>query len=77
MWHDWVYAEAFGIDVAPDLRAQLRDGFGPKASGEDPFDSVMGALLLVAVLEGLVQDIPAGLPDSQRAIEGWILGRPA
>lgn len=73
----WADGCGIAIEIAPDLRALMNDGFGPAASGEDPFDSVMGALQVIAVLEGLVPDMPPGLPAEQRRVEGWILGRPA
>jgi hypothetical protein len=63
--------------MAPALRAALRDGFGPEPSGEDPFDAVMGALQVIAALEGLVPDAPADLRGQLLAVEGWMLGRPA
>lgn len=77
--HALAWAEGCGIamEIAPALSARMHDGFGPAASGEDPFDSVMGALQVIAVLDGLVPDAPDGLGAEQRAVEGWILGRPA
>ena len=74
----WITAS--GAPVRPDraMRAAMDDGFGVAPSGEDPFDACMGALQLISVLEAI---IPAGpdpaMPDAQRAVEGWILGRPA
>ena len=73
----WAAACPAGIRMAPALRAALRDGFGPEPSGEDPFDAVMGALQVIAALEGLVPDAPADLRGQRLAVEGWMLGRPA
>lgn len=72
------WADDCGLQVTidPSLRHLMLDGFGSRASGEDAFDSVMGALQVMAVLEGLVPDMPPGLGDELRAVEGWILGRP-
>ena len=74
----WISTSGSAIRMHPDLEAALSDGFGPQASGEDPFDATMGALQLIAVLDGLV---PAGpgvaMPAARRRAEGWILGRPA
>jgi hypothetical protein len=37
----------------------------------------MGALQMVAVMEGLLPDMPDGIDPARLAVEGWILGRPA
>lgn len=73
----WAEGCGIGIGITPGLRVAMHDGFGPAAAGEDPFDSVMGALQVIAVLEGLVPDMPPGLAAQRRDVEGWILGRPA
>lgn len=73
----WITSSGIPIRIAPDMDAVLHTGFGPAASGEDPFDAAMGAIQAIAVLEGAVPDIPEGLPEEVRDIEGWILGRPA
>lgn len=73
----WAGECGLHIEIDPGLVALMRDGFGPAASGEDPFDSVMGALQVIAVLEGLVPDMPPHLDATRREVEGWILGRPA
>lgn len=68
-----------GAPVRPDrgMRAALDDGFGAAPAGEDPFDATMGALQVIAVLQGLVPPGPdPAMPAAQRAVEGWILGRP-
>ncbi|MBM3634755.1 MAG: DUF429 domain-containing protein [Actinobacteria bacterium] len=74
----WIAASGLSVRLHPDARAALDDGFGPLPSGEDPFDATMGALQLIAVVEGLVPAGPAAhLPGTQLMVEGWILGRPA
>jgi hypothetical protein len=64
--------------VAPSaaLRAMVEDGFGADAAGEDRFDSVVGLLGLVGVLDGRRPDF---VPEDAavRAWEGWVLGQAA
>ena len=61
---------------AATLRAAIRDGFGADAAGEDRFDSVIGLLGLVGVLDGLRPDF---VPEDEaiRRWEGWVLGQTA
>lgn len=77
----WIGTGDAAIELEPEMRTALEDGFGTAASGEDPFDAAMGAFQMIAVLEGRVPDAPAEvMADTngrQRSIEGWILGRPA
>jgi hypothetical protein len=64
--------------VVPDaaLAAMVRDGFGADAAGEDRFDSVIGLLGLVGVLDGARPDfVPED--DAIRRWEGWVLGQTA
>ena len=58
----------------PDLLAAIRDGFGADAAGEDRFDSLLGLLGLLAVLDGAQPD---AVPDDPwiRRWEGWVLGQ--
>ncbi len=51
-------------------------GFGPHVRGEDPFDALMGARTIIAMCGAAVGDGDPGDPTA-RAVEGWILGRPA
>lgn len=64
--------------VLPDaaLAAAVADGFGMDTAGEDRFDSVIGLLGLVAVLDC---DRPDFIPDDPwiRRWEGWVLGQTA
>lgn len=58
------------------LAAMLADGFGADAPGEDRFDSLLGALNVIAVLDGVASD---AVPDDPaiRNWEGWVLGQTA
>ncbi len=60
--------------VAADMDASLDAGFGADAAGEDRFDSVLGVLCVVNVLNG---NRPGGVPDDPwiRTWEGWVLGQ--
>jgi hydroxypyruvate reductase len=65
-----------GHTLAPGLQDSITDGFGPKPSGEDPFDALIGLLGMLDVLDG---HRPSGAPDTSRVAqwEGWILGQSA
>ncbi|MEJ1975140.1 MAG: hypothetical protein WDN49_02830 [Acetobacteraceae bacterium] len=67
-----------GLGATPDaaLEAWLDTGFGADAAGEDRFDSVLGALCVLAVLAGARPD---DAPDDPwiRRWEGWVLGQKA
>ncbi|PZR17953.1 MAG: hypothetical protein DI532_01215 [Azospirillum brasilense] len=64
------------LGVQPDasLAAAMADGFGTDAAGEDRFDSLLGLLGLVGVLDGARPDF---VPDDPwvRRWEGWVLGQ--
>lgn len=62
------------VAVSPELVFLLRDGFGPKASAEDPFDAVLGLLGMIEVVEGRRS---AGETAANATWEGWILGQSA
>ena len=64
------------VAPSPALRAMVLDGFGADAAGEDRFDSVIGLLGLIGVLDGFRPDF---IPDDPaiRALEGWVLGQTA
>lgn len=68
--------ERLGVRLAPGLEGQVAAGFGADAAGEDRFDSVLGVLNLLAVLEGQVEDF---VPEDAmvRRWEGWVLGQRA
>ena len=67
-------ARAVAGDAA--LVAAVRDGFGRDAAGEDRFDSLIGLLGLIGVLDGARPDF---IPDDPAitAVEGWVLGQSA
>jgi len=64
------------LRVVPDasMHSALRTGFGADAAGEDRFDSVLGVLCLLAVLDGARAD---HIPDDPwiSRWEGWVLGQ--
>lgn len=64
------------VAPSPALRDAVRDGFGADAAGEDRFDSVIGLLGLIGVLDGLRPDF---VPEDTaiRRWEGWVLGQTA
>ena len=68
------WAKKSGLQLAPDLRRDLKDGFGDRADGEDPFDAVVGTFGLLNVVLGLR---PAHDPVDPiiRKVEGWTLGQ--
>jgi hypothetical protein len=68
--------ERLGAHPAPALQQALADGFGHDAAGEDRFDSLLGVLCVLGVLDGVRPD---GVPDDPwiRRWEGWVLGQTA
>jgi hypothetical protein len=68
------WAGRVGVSLSPTLQADIQDGFGPDAEGEDRFDSVVGLFGMLNVLLGCG---PPGEPQAEalRKIEGWILGQ--
>jgi hypothetical protein len=66
------------LNVSPDaaLTHAITSGFGTDPAGEDRFDSLIGLLGLIGVIDGKRPDfIP---PDPMiRAWEGWVLGQTA
>jgi hypothetical protein len=68
--------EARRVLPSPALAAAVAEGFGADAAGEDRFDSVVGLLGLVGVLDGARPDF---VPDDPwvRRWEGWVLGQTA
>jgi hypothetical protein len=67
--------EQHGVRLADAMRDAINDGFGPKKSGEDPFDATIGLLGMIEVVEGR----RAVAPAETEAVgwEGWILGQTA
>ena len=64
------------INVERSARAEIEDGFGAGADGEDRFDAVVGLLGMLGVVRGRRC---SGEPDDPvvRRVEGWILGQQA
>ena len=61
------------VSVRPELVADIEDGFGGSPMAEDAFDSVIGLLGIIEV----VQDLPRFTVPTDPAVhnvEGWILG---
>jgi len=68
------WADRHGVVFAEDAEHALRNGFGATASGEDPFDALLGLLAMIEVADGRHAERGA-LHDETDAWEGWILGR--
>lgn len=64
------------VRAGAPLRRAIEEGFGADAPGEDRFDSLLGLLCVVAVLDGARPDF---VPDDPwvRRWEGWVLGQTA
>jgi hypothetical protein len=73
---DALFAELRAAGAAPDaaLAAEIRGGFGADGAGEDRFDTLLGLLGMLAVLDGRQPDF---IPDDPwiRRWEGWVLGQ--
>ena len=69
------WAAGHGVRWEAGVEARVLDGFGRAASGEDPFDSVVGLLGLLRAVRGLQAPGPAAFPAGARTVEGWILGQ--
>ncbi|MDA0261652.1 MAG: hypothetical protein O3A21_05580 [Proteobacteria bacterium] len=63
-----------GVGIDDALQGALREGFGARPDGEDPFDAVVGTCGLLNVVLGLR---PPFDPDERaiRKVEGWTLGQ--
>jgi hypothetical protein len=70
------YIEKRSISLSPDVSAQLKDGFGAAADGEDRFDAFCGACGMIEIANGCRADGAPRDPDI-RNYEGWILGQKA
>jgi hypothetical protein len=64
--------ERLNVRPSPELSVAIASGFGAKPSGEDPFDSLIGALGMMTVLAGALPDVP---PCPVDPWEGWMLGQ--
>ncbi len=63
-------AAELNLRLEPGLVHQIRDGFGPSQSGEDPFDAFAGLLHMVQHY----RTPAAPTTPAIRQCEGWILG---
>jgi len=68
------WAERQSVAVDSDTKEKIEDGFGSHASGEDPFDALVG---LFGMLNIVLGGRPAGEPPASKLtpVEGWILGQ--
>jgi len=67
------WATTNNVALSAALAADIRDGFGPGADGEDRFDSAVGLFGMLNVIFG--HRAAGDWPDPAiRDIEGWILG---
>jgi hypothetical protein len=70
--NDWCRANQ--IVLSREVDNAVDDGFGPRRSGEDPFDAFAGLIAMIEVAEGRRQPAPdSNIPIQER--EGWILGQ--
>jgi hypothetical protein len=65
------------IDLAPDLQAQIDDGFGASSHGEDAFDAFVGLVGMVNVITGRRASGEPRDDEHVTTVEGWILGQEA
>jgi hypothetical protein len=65
--------QAHGVHLNEEMKEVLADGFGPRKSGEDPFDAVAGLLGMIEVVEG--RRVAAPVKAEAPEWEGWILGQ--
>jgi hypothetical protein len=66
--------DGLGAAASPALGDAIADGFGADPAGEDRFDSLIGLLGMLNVIEGRSPD---GVPDDPwiSRWEGWVLGQ--
>lgn len=67
------WSERNGVELTHEARDQLKAGFGPSSSGEDPFDAMVGLLSMIEVVDGRRSEGFRGNRDGDEW-EGWILG---
>jgi hypothetical protein len=62
------------VTFSEELNARIKDGFGDRKAGEDPFDALTGILSMIEVLDGRRSEgvVEGGSANSW---EGWILGQ--
>jgi hypothetical protein len=72
--NQWIQQRPQRVVLAPDLAAEINNGFGADADGEDRFDAVVGLLAMLSVVLGDRTDGAPPAPAIQN-IEGWIFGQ--
>lgn len=68
------WAAANGVVLSESALSAVQSGFGSSGSGEDAFDSLVGLLGMIEVVDGRRGEGPTEEADVQRW-EGWILGQ--
>jgi hypothetical protein len=68
------WCESRRIILSKPVAEQITNGFGPRSSGEDPFDAFIGLIAMIEVAEGRRQPSPDSNITVQER-EGWILGQ--
>ena len=63
-----------GHTLEADVRAEIEDGFGSSADGEDRFDALVGLLGMLKTVRQL-EVFPEPEDQELRYIEGWIFGQ--
>ena len=69
---DW--ALQHNVAFSPKIEETIRDGFGEREDGEDPFDAIAGICAMIEVSDGRRAEAPDSTPFSASG-EGWILGQ--
>lgn len=69
------WAQSADVDLADGCLAQVDDGFGASASGEDAFDALAGLLKMIVIATGCRPEATEPFSDEVTRWEGWILGR--
>ncbi|MFN7931749.1 MAG: hypothetical protein U0R19_00405 [Bryobacteraceae bacterium] len=65
-------AERLRLRLTEDLKTSVREGFGPRPEGEDPFDAFVGLLGMVESSQQV--PFPDAPVDAEvRQLEGWIM----
>lgn len=68
------WAKIGNVDLSVPATSIVADGFGPTKSGEDLFDSFIGLLAMIELVDGRRSEGTAGDPPVN-LWEGWILGQ--
>jgi hypothetical protein len=68
------WARRRDITFSTELSAQIQEGFGARADGEDKFDALIGLLGMIEVVGGRRLERPSD-HTSVLSWEGWVLGQ--